>query len=100
MKNNTPPFRADYTYINEWRRHIQDYMGPIGRFPAPPKHLADRNGGPPRCPRCWDTGFCPECLGQYPQYCPANCDEGTCDCAAGRARREAYKKSFRDYGLT
>jgi hypothetical protein len=99
MKPTHPPYRSDPTWINEWRRYIQNYLGPIGSYPAPPRHLADRNGGKPACNRCWDTGFCVECLGQYPQYCPAGCDNGYCDCRAGRARRDAYNRSLRDSGL-
>ena len=62
----------------------------------PPAHLV-RLHGQPGCATCWDTGLCAECLGRYPQYCPADCVDGTCSCAAGQARRSAYDESVRQF---
>jgi hypothetical protein len=63
-------------------------------IPAPPLHLVARFGRP-HCSTCWDTGLCAECLGRYPQYCPADCVDGTCSCAAGWARRAVQMEHAR-----
>jgi hypothetical protein len=30
------------------------------------------------CAACWDHGRCAECLGEYPQLCPMDCEDGRC----------------------
>lgn len=35
------------------------------------------------CTTCWDHGLCAECLGEYPDRCPADCGDGRCP-ACGR----------------
>ncbi len=30
------------------------------------------------CKTCWDHGLCAECLGEYPDRCPADCEDGRC----------------------
>lgn len=77
---------SDPNYVKAWQYAIRDYLGPLNGNPLPGRHLL-RQFGMPNCKKCWDTGFCNECLGLTPQWCPGQCNDGYCGCAAGRARR-------------
>lgn len=94
----TAQYINDWSYIQLWTTTVNQCTAANPDVPPPPAHLIRRHGRP-RCPICWDTGLCAECTGQYPQYCPAQCDDGTCPCAAGRARRAAYRASLKEFGL-
>lgn len=73
-------------YIQAWMTAADQFTAINPVIPPPPDYLI-RDFGRPACASCWDTGLCPECYGRYPQYCAADCGDGTCSCAAGRARR-------------
>ena len=99
-KQHEPLFVNHPDYIREWMRVAQ--LATAGRpaVPPPPAHLLHQHGlHEPACGACWDTGLCSECLGFYPQYCPGDCGDGMCDCAAGQARRAAYAESVQMAGL-
>lgn len=99
MSKNRLPFINDITYITAWIIATGDFTAARPWIDPPPPHLIHAHGRP-TCASCWDTGLCPECNGRYPQYCPADCTDGTCTCRAGRNRRAAYRKSLQDAGLT
>lgn len=100
MKKKLAAFRNHPEWLAAWLIAAEK---PSARYPAvepPAAHLVNKHGGlRPVCPACWDTGLCVECLGRYPQYCPADCGDGTCTCAAGQARRAAYEESLKEFGL-
>lgn len=98
MKRQRPAFVNHPEYIHAWMIAADAFTAARPVIDSPPAHLVERHGRP-RCATCWDTGICAECLGRYPQYCPGDCDDGTCSCAAGAARREAYQASLRQFGL-
>jgi hypothetical protein len=96
MKHRQPPYRNDPKWIAEWKDFTNRYIGlliPTDRILT--RHRQTR----PNCIQCWDTGLCPDCYGEHTQYCPTPNCAGYCACAAGRARRAAYDKSLKDYGL-
>lgn len=95
-KHPRPPFINDLTYLHAWMIEADRFTANRPWIDPPPRHLIKQHGRP-KCPYCWDTGLCPECLGHYPQYCPADCTDGTCTCPAGQARRAAYQQSIRDF---
>lgn len=97
-KHPRPPFINHIDYIRAWRVAAEHATAADPAVPPPPDYLT-AHFGPPHCPACWDTGLCPECYGLYPQYCPADCPQGTCDCPAGQARLAAYLASFAAHGL-
>lgn len=41
-------------------------------------HLAALKPKGVKCGVCWDWDVCAECLGEYPDHCPAFCGDGTC----------------------
>lgn len=99
-KQHRPGFVNHPDYLNEWMRCADMATAASPQVPAPPAHLLHQHGlGAPACGACWDTGLCAECLGRYPQYCPVDCGDGMCGCAAGEARRAAYAESLRAAGL-
>lgn len=95
----TPAYRNDPAWIAAWEQATVEVSARNPHMPTPPDDLADAHGGPPKCEWCWDTGFCGKCCGRYPEWCPNNCVDGTCRCAAGRARRTAYEESLKGAGL-
>lgn len=86
---NQRGFVNNLDYIHSWMLAADMFTAGSPVVPPPPDHLV-RAFGRPACASCWDTGLCPECYGQFPQYCEAQCGDGTCSCAAGAARRAAY----------
>lgn len=86
----------DRAWVRAWKDYISRYPG--GRGPSVTvcnQHRQRR----PSCFACWDTGLCPECMGEHPQYCPAPECGGYCSCSAGTAHRKAYEQSLIDFGL-
>lgn len=99
MKHTKLAYRNDTAWREAWAAAAEKVTVLNPRVAAPPAKLAAAHGGSPKCEWCWDTGLCAECLGRYPEWCPGNCNDGTCKCAAGRARREAYQASLIEAGL-
>jgi hypothetical protein len=97
MKRAHPAFINDLDYIHAWMMSADAFTAARPIIDPPPAYLV-RLHGRPHCATCWDTGLCAECLGRYPQYCPADCVDGTCSCAAGQARRAAYNERLRSGG--
>jgi hypothetical protein len=95
-KRTHPKFINNLEYIHAWMISADLFTAASPVIPPPPDHLV-REFGQPRCATCWDTGLCAECLGCYPQYCPADCGDGTCSCTAGEARRAAYDEGVRQF---
>lgn len=98
MKHKRPAYLNDLPYVSAWMTAAAAATAARPWVEPPPADLLHRYGRP-QCPTCWDTGLCAECLGRYPQYCPADCADGTCACAAGQARRAAYRHSLQESGL-
>lgn len=96
MNKRHPKFINNLEYIHAWMIAADACTAARPRIDSPPAHLV-RLHGRPACATCWDTGLCAECLGRYPQYCPADCVDGTCGCEAGQARRAAYDESVRQF---
>lgn len=92
-------FVNDPTYVRAWMIAADAFTAARPWIDPPPRHLV-RQFGRPKCRACWDTGLCAECCGRYPQYCPAECGDGTCSCAAGQARREVYQEHALAQGLS
>ena len=94
--NRKPPYISDTRWVAEWKAFITRFPG----LPAPTDRILKRHQQPqPRCIYCWDTGLCPDCLGEHPQYCPSPECQGYCACPAGQAHKAAYDKSLKDFGL-
>lgn len=87
--NKRSAFVNHLEYIRQWKVSADLFTAASPVVPPPADYLV-RQFGRPVCATCWDTGICPECYGEYPQYCAAECGDGTCSCAAGVARRAAY----------
>jgi hypothetical protein len=87
-KHPRPSFNNDFYYVQAWTAAVRRVGVDQPRIEPPPATLTARFGAP-LCDVCWDTGLCPECCGVDWQYCPGDCEAGTCDCEAGAGRRLA-----------
>lgn len=92
--HKTQGFVNNIAYIHAWMLAADLFTANSPVVPPPADYLV-REYGRPACASCWDTGLCPECYGRFPQYCEAQCGDGTCSCAAGVARRAAYEAASR-----
>lgn len=95
-KQPLPTFINDADYLTAWRAAVARAFCVSLSIEPPTAGLIHAHGRP-ACEECWDTGLCPECLGQYPQYCPNGCAGGTCSCVAGQARHAHQEKMSAAY---